>query len=421
MTAPARSNDNGDMKIPSLACAAVGLAATLCTSAFAIQTCELNGEAVSPANGGTTRGKSGLMRCRESDTGLVVREQELQDGKFMGVVRYFRSGLLEREFSVNERGNRDGVAREWNVTDGQRVLVREESFLNGATTGIVRTWYPSGQRRRLGFYGDDGREQASVEFTPAGKLYTLRCAPRPVFGNEFDDKAACGHAGPMSTVELFSGKGLPASRVTYERGERRKVETLWDDGSVRQSRETQASGGLERSFAADGTKLRELQWVTIAAADGASANARLPRHVDTLEQEFHESGKLVHERRWVPGDRGAERVSESHWYLNGQLKDRSEFTTLNGRRIRRDTSFHDNGKPASEGDWLLTDSKVVGDDAYGTPVGSHKRFDDQGRLRGERIYDDRGRLTRERDLDERGVSVRDDEVFEDGSRKSLGK
>jgi antitoxin component YwqK of YwqJK toxin-antitoxin module len=414
------------MKSPILACIAFGIAAALCTPAIAIQTCELNGESVNPNKGGTTQGKSGLMRCRESDTGVVVREQELQNGKFMGVVRYFKSGQLEREFSVNERGNREGVSREWNVADGKHVLVREESTVNSKTTGIVRTWFPTGQRRRLGFYGGGGDggdgdgEQASVEFTLDGKLYALRCAPRPVFGSEFDDKAACGHGGSVSTVELFNGKGVPASRLSFERGERRKVETLWDNGSVHELRETNAAGGLERSFAADGTKRRELQWVTIAAAASTSANAR-PRNIDTLEQEFHESGKLIHERKWVPANNDADLVSESHWYLNGQLKDRSEFSNSNGKRVRHDTSFYDNGKPASEGNWLLAESKFARNDAYGAPFGSHKSFDDQGRLRGERLYDDRGRLTREREFDERGTVVRDDEVFEDGSRKSAGK
>ena len=408
------------MRFPPLACAALGIATALCTPAFAIQTCELNGESVNPNNGNTTEGKSGLMRCRDADTGLVVREQELQHGKFMGVLRYFKSGLLEREYSVNERGNREGVSREWNVADGKRVLVREESYANGKTTGIVRSWTPTGQRRRLAFYGDSDSEQASVEFTVDGKLYDLHCAARPVFGSEFDDKTACGHGGSVSTVELFNGKGQPSSRVSFERGERRKVETLWDGGSVRELRETSASGGLERSFAADGTKRREHQWVTIAAAASASTTAR-PRNIDTLEQEFHETGKLIHERKWVPSDRGAELVSESRWYLNGQLKDRSEFSNANGKRVRRDTSYYDNGKPSSEGQWLLADSKFARGDAYGTPFGSHKSFDDTGRLRGERLYDDRGRLTRERDIDEHGAVVRDDEVFEDGSRKSAGK
>ena len=59
-----------------------------------------------------------------------------------------------------------------------------------------------------------------------------------------------------------------------------------------------------------------------------------------LDQEFHESGKLVHERRWVPSERRAEPVSETWWYLNGQMKESIEYATTGDRRTRRDTLDH---------------------------------------------------------------------------------
>jgi hypothetical protein len=37
--------------------------------AFAVQDCELNGEHVNPANDHTTEGKTGIMKCRERDSG----------------------------------------------------------------------------------------------------------------------------------------------------------------------------------------------------------------------------------------------------------------------------------------------------------------------------------------------------------------
>ena len=79
--------------------------ALLCVSAssHAVEVCELNGQWVNPNNGSTTAGKSGLMKCRDGENGPVVREQELQNGVFMGVVRYFKDGALEREYSVNEK------------------------------------------------------------------------------------------------------------------------------------------------------------------------------------------------------------------------------------------------------------------------------------------------------------------------------
>lgn len=385
--------------------------ASFAAPAFAIQVCELNGQSVNPSNGYTTEGKTGLMRCREGEAGPIVREQELQQGKFMGVVRYFKDGAVEREHRVNERGNRDGLAREWVRADagGKSVLVREETYRDGRTTGTARSWYPSGQLRRLSSHGDDDREQAVAEFTPQGQLADLRCAPRPVLGADFDDKTACGHAGAASNVTLYSAKGQPRARISFERGERRKSETLWESGSVRELQESTAAGGVERSFAADGTKRREVQWVTVAG--------ERPRRVTTLDQEFHESGKLVRERRWRAAERGADLISEASWYLNGQQKERTEFVTAEGKSLRRETRFHDNGKKAFEGAWRSEGGSGRNELATGT----HQSFDAEGRLRTERIYDERGRIKRERELDERGTVVRDDEVFEDGSRKAVGR
>ncbi|MEO5844781.1 MAG: hypothetical protein ABIQ33_08060 [Caldimonas sp.] len=378
----------------------------------AVESCDLNGQHVNPNNGNTTAGKTGLMRCRDGEGGPVVREQELQAGKFMGIVRYFKDGQLEKEHRVNERGNRDGVAREYVRAEGgaKPVLVREETFRDGRTVGLARSWYPTGQLRRVSFHGDDDREQASAEFTADGKLYDLRCAPRAVLGADADDARWCGHAGATSNVVLYSSKGVAKARVAYERGERRKSESLGEGGAVREAQETTGTGGVERAFYADGTKRRELQWVM--------ASGERPRRVTTLEQEFHESGKLVHERRWRVAERGGELALEQHWYLNGQPKERVEYLAGDGKPLRQESTFHDNGRKAFEGSWRIATPAARGRDVA---TGVHRSFDDGGRLRGERFYDERGRVTRERDLDGGGNVVRDDEVFEDGSRKAYGK
>jgi len=248
--------------------AVAALLAALCQPplALAVQVCELDGQPVNPSNGATTAGKTGLMRCREGEGGPVVREQELQQGKFMGLVRYYKDGALEREFRVNERGNRDGMLREWARPDagGKSVLVREETMRDGRNFGVSRSWYPTGQLRRVATYGDGEHEQASAEFTPQGQLADLRCGTQPALGNDFDDRAACGFAGGPSNVTLYSGKGVAKARVSYERGERKKSETLWENGTVRELSEIGADGGVDRLFAADGTKRREQQWTTVA-------------------------------------------------------------------------------------------------------------------------------------------------------------
>ncbi|MDQ6638620.1 MAG: hypothetical protein M3Z15_03005 [Pseudomonadota bacterium] len=388
------------------------LAATI-APAFAVESCELNGEHVNPSNGNTTTGKSGLMRCRDGEGGPVVREQELRAGVFTGSVRYFQGGQLEKEYRVNERGNRDGLAREYARGEGgaKPVLVREETYRDGRTVGLVRSWYPSGQLRRVSFHGDEDREQASAEFTADGKLAELHCAPRAVLGPDADDARWCGHVGGASNVVLYAGKGVAKARVSYERGEQRKSELLAEGGAVREAREASATGGVERSFYADGTKRREVQWVV----DPGERN----RRVMTLEQEFHESGKLVHERRWRVAERGlvGELALEQRWYLNGQPKERIEYAAADGRSLRRETTYHDNGKKAFEGSWRVATPASRGGDIA---TGVHRSWDEAGQLSGERYYDERGRITRERELYGDTV-VRDDEVFEDGSRKGLRK
>lgn len=394
------------------------LLAALALPAAAIQTCELDGQHVNPNNGHTTAGKTGLMPCKDADTGVLQREQELRNGVFMGIVRFYKDGQLEREHTVNEKGNRDGVVREWNVEAGKpRVLVRESTERNGRTVGLSKSWYPTGERRRLTWYGDEDREQASVDFDREGRVTDLRCTRQPVFGRDFDDRAACGFAGP-STVTLIGAKGVPVTRLVFVEGERRKTESLYESGSVRELRETTDTGVVERRYAADGTKLREVRWARVSAGSGTDARSRT---VKVLEQEYHASGKLVQEQRWVPDDKlGAVMASEARWYLNGQPKERSDYATVGAQRTRRDTTFHDNGKPAFEGTWVVGPSGSRFDRAQ-RPTGTHKGYDDTGRVRSERVFDDKGRLTREREFDERGSLVRDDEVYEDGSRKAVGR
>ena len=389
----------------------LALACAVAVPAWAVQSCELNGQHVNPDNGNETAGKTGLMRCRDGEGGPVVREQELQGGVFKGAVRYYKDGQLEKEYRVNERGNRDGVAREYARGDaGKPVLVREETYRDGRTVGIVRSWYPNGQLRRVSFHGDDDREQASAEFTADGKLYGLRCAPRAVFGTDADDARWCGHVGGASNVVLYNGKGVAKARVSYERGDRRRSELLDDGGAVREVQEASASGGVERSFYGDGAKRREVQWVVATGDRGG--------RITTLDQEFHESGKLVRERRWRVVDRGGELASEQHWYLNGQPKERVEYVVADGRSLRHETTYHDNGRKAFEGSWRVATPASRSRDVA---TGVHRTFDESGRLRGERFYDERGRVTREREVDGGGNVVRDDEVFEDGSRKAYGR
>jgi hypothetical protein len=112
----------------------LGLTAALMIGApaWAIQRCELNGESVNPNNGHTTAGKSGVMRCTDEDGQVRRRDQTLRDGRFVGPVVVVLADGERREYSVNERGNRHGLARTF---DGKGTLRKEENLDNGSNVG----------------------------------------------------------------------------------------------------------------------------------------------------------------------------------------------------------------------------------------------------------------------------------------------
>jgi len=395
---------------PRLAVAAA-LALLIAAPAHAISTCELNGEHVNTSNGSTTAGKTGLIRCKDKDTGELQREEELKDGKFMGLVRHYQKGVLFREHRVNERGNRDGLAREFaGKPGGSNPLLREETYRNGTTVGRARSWHADGTvLRRVAMHDDEGRELASAEFTTQGKLRELRCAPQPLLAPDADDARWCGHGAQPGAVEFFNDAGVLTGRATHERGERRRSESLWGNGKPRVVVETTADGGSEKRHAEDGGLRAEKQWT------GAGRERRT-----TLEREHFESGRVSLEKRYRPNAQDASRnelATEQSWYQNGQPKAKQELLPgpPNGPRERIDSGWHDNGQLAYEGRWRIEGRYRE------TALGVHKRYDDGGRLRGEQHHDERGRLTRERAFSETGAVLRDDEVFEDGSRKQYAK
>ena len=80
----------------------LALGALLGANVWAVQSCELNCESVSRANGHTTAGKSGVMRCT-IESGQVRRlDQTLRDGKTVGPVLMVLADGERREYSLNE-------------------------------------------------------------------------------------------------------------------------------------------------------------------------------------------------------------------------------------------------------------------------------------------------------------------------------
>ena len=103
------------MKLKMMIASALWAATVLPLSgtAWAAPRCELDGRYVDPYNGATTAGLSGMMRCKEADTGLPSSERELRGGVFMGLSRYFDAkGNVQRE-RMRERGRRRRQCHGW--------------------------------------------------------------------------------------------------------------------------------------------------------------------------------------------------------------------------------------------------------------------------------------------------------------------
>jgi antitoxin component YwqK of YwqJK toxin-antitoxin module len=338
------------------------------------------------------------MRCKDRETGLVMREQQIQSGTFMGLVRLYEKGKLVKEQSVNARGNLEGRAREFSPT-GQ--VLRDATYEDGHEMGIVRSFYPGGQLRRATFFADAAGERAFVEFNERGQFMALRCGDKPLLAPVADDARLCGFSGGPSQVELFDDKGTLRSRLSYLAGKRMRSEDLYDNGKPAAQDEMTGNLRTERRFSSEGIKRREV--VSLLTERGA---------VKQREQEFSEKGTPVRDQRW---NAAGDPVSDEAFYLNGQPRSKAVFGVGGDSRQIEITEFHDNGQRAAVGRYVATDRfrRVA--------VGTHQRFGESGVLIAESVYDDKGRVTRERTWDANGKLERDDEVFEDGSRKAYAR
>jgi len=365
-------------------------------AAHAVQDCEINGVAVNPANGATTAGKSGLMRCKDRDSHELMREQQIQSGTFQGIVRNYDKGKLSKEYNVNAAGNMHGPAREF-APNGK--VLREATYEDGHETGLVRSFYPSGQLRRATYFADSAGERAFAEFNERGQLSALRCGDKPVLAPVADDAKLCGFGGTPSRVELFDNKGILRSRLSYLSGKRVRSEDFYDNGKAAAQDELVGNQRTERRFSSEGVKRREV--MSLLTERGA---------IRQRDQEFSERGTLVREQRW---NGAGDPVTDESFYLNGQPRSKAVYGVDGGSRLIEITEYYDNGQRAAVGRYIAADRFRQ------TPIGTHQRFNETGMLIAESIYDENGRIVRERAWDASGKVERDDQVFEDGSRKAF--
>ncbi len=372
------------------------------TAALAVQDCEFNGKSINTNNGAETAGKSGMVRCKDRDSGLMEREYELRNGDSVGLSRYFRNGKLAKEFTITANGPHEGLEREW-AANGQLVL--EFTNVKGNTRGLRRSWFDDGSPKAVEWVGDNEREGASAQFTPGKQLASLRCGPKPLLAPHVDDAALCGFGGSASTVSTYSSSGKLRGTQTLLAGVVQKQAVLMDNGKPQEEMERQGSQRTERFFAEDGSKRREKVW------NESERPAALVR-----ESEYHASGSLVRERRYTlteVGGRKRNRLStDARFYLNGQAQSKETYTLDGETELLEQQRFNDKGQLASEGRFAL-------EGRYGQRnLGVHKLYFDNGKLAQEEHFDAQGKPHRLRTWDESGKLTADDALFEDGSRKA---
>lgn len=370
-----------EMRWPMLA-----LGAVFCANAWAVQSCELNGESVSRANGHTTAGKSGVMRCTD-DSGQVRRlDQTLRDGKYVGPVLMVLADGERREYSINERGNRDGVARTF---DGKGTLRKEENFEDGSNVGVQKNFAEAGHLQELHFAAGR-RTVLTIGYLADGRLTELRCAAVTLVPQ---DREVCGHAGRASVVTLHRADGQPAGTVSFLQGQMQRQTVLDREGRLVRNEELKDGRRIKRVFYPSGQQRSEADFVE------RDPNSREGR--EGVAREWAESGQLTQETAWADGYE--QRIQQ--WYLNGKQKARQQIRRDGRNQERTTESFWDTGLPAA-----------VNVERNGRLFGWQKYFTEAGVLAVEDEHGERGVLLRRKHFDAQGAFVREERFLEDGSR-----
>ncbi|MEN9868917.1 MAG: hypothetical protein RL748_4507 [Pseudomonadota bacterium] len=374
--------------------------------AQAAEDCFLNGKEVSPDNGATTEGKTGIMQCKDRATGKPTRDKELRAGKFVGQTRDYVDGEIAIEYGRDEHGRDHGVNRKYGRN---QQLVFEEHSEHGKVQGFRREWYADGSLKSIEFFGKTEGQTANARYTAKKQINDLTCSTTPLLLPHVDDAALCGFKGKASTVDFFNDEGKLYARETYLAGVAQKSEEFdTASGKLKFIMQVQGNTRLDTYFNADGSKQRE---EVLNLAEKTKAFVR--------KAEFHESGQLVLEQKFamleIDGKRRNFMVSEAKFYLNGQPQE-LEVYSVQGRDIVKDAKvYYDNGKVGEQG-------RFVDDGRNGYyRIGMHQSFWETGVASCEWFYKAKGKMVRERCFDKNGVLERDEEVFEDGSRKAFAK
>ena len=386
---------------------------------WAAPRCEVGGKPVSPYDGSTTAGVTGMMRCTEESTGLLTSERELRGGVFMGLSRFFDAGgKIQRERMINERGNTEGFEREF-WPNGK--LKSESVRANGSTRGAARQYGESGRIEQAN-YTLDSQVLASLSWTRDGSLTDLLCSQASLLQ---EDTKPCGFDGKVQTALFQNGKRREL-RV-MEQGKILAVTTFRHAAN-------NAPYAATEMVASELTFQNGQRWHRVYSPDGAAKGANLLREERLYEpgrdSRFNEypvnstGGRLQWSKAWGANAQLTEHIRYANgrpnlterWYLNSAMKEKITVTLDSGgsRSVRE--SFDDDGKITER-----ATSISIGVDRPQL-TGLQQSFHANGQVATEDTYskpDEHGRtkLVARKQWDASGKLQSDDEILEDGSRR----
>ena len=376
------------------------LIASLCyafvSQANAIVRCELGGKSVNPNNGNETAGLTGMLRCKDEDSGKLQREQELRNGKNVGLERFFdRNGNIIKERTINDRGNTQGLEKTF-WPNGQ--VKSEETADNGQTQGAARQFYETGKLRRLSFM-QDRREILEIGLNTDGSYAELRCHTSSVLA---EDRKPCGFEGKTDTA-LFDQYGKKRVLQTWEQGKLLINISFRENGDIDSDLRFEQGRRVHKRFHDAKNQLREERIFEVSDQLLRSSQGAL-----MAMKQWATSGQITLHTRYTDGKASL----TERWYLNGALKEKVTATgsAIANRTLRE--SYTDEGKIASR-ETLNADNQVVG---------LRQIYFSNGNIMREDTYSEpdargRTRLSKRKEWDESGKVSADDEILEDGSRK----
>lgn len=261
------------------------------------------------------------------------------------------AGRVLRDQQVDEQGRAHGLLREFYVNG---VVRYQAQFVEGRREGLERYFREDASLSRLAYVDAQGRELASVALLADGRLTGLRCGGRPLL--EERDTAWCGFAGEPGEVQLHDESGRVTAREVWLRGELLRREEFDRNGRLSSLQRRNGDHDVRVRYFSNGQ----------ARSESSIRVGQPEDRRDGFEREWAQTGQLLRETFWENG----RLLSDSQWYLNGRLKE---------RRILQEGA----DEPAMmriEQYWNSGRLRYRGSQIDGISVGSHERFDEEGRL-----------------------------------------